>query len=410
MQLSPQQSKAIAAVADWFHTGNSKPFFYLAGYAGTGKTTLARHFAEGVEGDVLFAAYTGKAALQLRKAGAEGASTIHSLVYKLVKPDIAQIREIEAKLKNIFPGDEQYQELAQSLHKLREPHFTINRDSEISSASLVILDECSMIDEEMANDLLSFEVPILVLGDPGQLPPIKGQGYFTQTPDVMLTKIHRQAKDNPIIALSLHVREHGNVPFGFSKTAGAFPQSKLLPSSLKGASQIICGKNATRRFRNLQLRKLLGFGLSGGVYPETGDKVIALKNVREAGVFNGLLGEVTAADPTPENFRLNLSIHTEEGKDLEDIKVLTGAFDEYLPNVSNPMDKIPTHIIRNSYQFDYGYAITCHKAQGSQFDRVLVIDDGMFAWGPKYAEQRKQWLYTAVTRAVESVAVIRAKQ
>ena len=156
--------------------------FRLFGYAGVGKTTLARHIAEGARGETAFAAFTGKAALVMRSKGCAGATTIHALIYRASE------------------GAE------------GAPTFTLNADGPASRAGLIVIDECSMVDAELARDLLSFGKPILVLGDPFQLPPVKGGGYFTDgAPDVMLTQIHRQAHDNPIIRLSEVVRSGGEL-------------------------------------------------------------------------------------------------------------------------------------------------------------------------------------------------------
>ena len=81
MELSPQQDEALKAVARWLKAGKPQ-IFRLFGYAGTGKTTLARYFAEHVDGQVQFAAFTGKAAQVLRSKGAVNARTIHSLIYR----------------------------------------------------------------------------------------------------------------------------------------------------------------------------------------------------------------------------------------------------------------------------------------------------------------------------------------
>src|SRR6202035_5203735 len=149
----------------------------LFGYAGTGKTTLARQVAEGADGKVLFAAFTGKAALVMRSKGCFGATTIHSLIYKPQESATAT------------------------------PSFELWDEAPASKAALIVIDECSMVDAELGRDLLSFGVPLLVLGDPAQLPPIQGGGFFTEAdPDVMLTEVHRQAKDNPIIRLSMDIR------------------------------------------------------------------------------------------------------------------------------------------------------------------------------------------------------------
>src|SRR5581483_7720396 len=129
--FTPHQDAALAAVNDWLKSKPSAKLFRLFGYAGTGKTTLARHIAEGVDGDVKFAAFTGKAALVMRRKGCSGASTIHSLIYKA--------RE---------SGDEQ-------------PSFELWDDAPASKAKLIVIDECSMVDAELGRDLMSFDCPLL---------------------------------------------------------------------------------------------------------------------------------------------------------------------------------------------------------------------------------------------------------
>ena len=181
-EFSPHQDQALQGVADWLNAmpkaNGSAPVFRLFGYAGTGKTTLARHLAEHVDGKVAFAAFTGKAASVMRSKGCGGASTIHSLIYRA-------------------------------------------RESGGGNAELRIVGRCARLqggadrDRRMLDgrcragrDLLSFGVPVLVLGDPAQLPPIQGGGFFTDAkPDAMLTEVHRQAQDDPIVRLSMDVRE-----------------------------------------------------------------------------------------------------------------------------------------------------------------------------------------------------------
>src|SRR3954468_3174583 len=179
--FTPHQDSALKAVADWLKAkpgrGGTPPVFRLFGYAGTGKTTLARHIADGVDGEVKFAAFTGKAASVMRSKGCDKASTIHSLIYRARESGV------------------------------EEPSFELWDEAPASKAKLIIIDECSMVDAELARDLTSFDVPLLVLGDPAQLPPIQGGGFFPDAPpDAMLTEVHRQAENDPIVRLSMDVR------------------------------------------------------------------------------------------------------------------------------------------------------------------------------------------------------------
>src|SRR5262249_60485852 len=161
-----QQAAALKAVAQWHRTG-AKQVFRLYGYAGTGKTTLATHFAAGIGGTVAFAAFTGKAAHVMRNKGCSNATTIHGLIYRLEKAD-----------------------------EKGKPIFILNPDSHARRTRLIVIDEASMVNATIGRDLLGFRVPIVVIGDPAQLPPVEGAGFFTTgEPDFMLTEIHRQARD-----------------------------------------------------------------------------------------------------------------------------------------------------------------------------------------------------------------------
>ena len=145
--FTQHQDEALKAVAAWLKAkpgqGGTPQIFRLFGYAGTGKTTLARHLAQAVDGTVLYAAFTGKAALVMRNKGCDNASTIHSLIYRARESGVEQ------------------------------PSFELWDDAPASKAKLIIIDECSMVDAEMGRDLMSFDCPLLVLGDPAQLPPIQ---------------------------------------------------------------------------------------------------------------------------------------------------------------------------------------------------------------------------------------------
>src|SRR5712672_2538695 len=224
--FTPHQDAALKAVAAWLKarpgSRGTPQIFRLFGYAGTGKTTLAKHLAEDVDGKVVFAAFTGKAALVMRRKGCAGASTIHSMIYRA--------RE---------SGEE-------------TPSFELWDDAPASKAELIVIDECSMVDAELGRDLMSFGVPVLVLGDPAQLPPIQGGGYFTDAePDAMLTEVHRQAEDNPIIRLSMDIRAGLDLEPGRYGESVIVTRDDLDPQRVIDADQVLVGRNATRRAYNM---------------------------------------------------------------------------------------------------------------------------------------------------------------
>jgi exodeoxyribonuclease-5 len=359
---SPQQDAALKAVAEWLRRGD-RPVFRLFGYAGTGKTTLATHLAEGVDGDVVFGAYTGKAALVMRSKGCTDASTIHSLIYRS--------RE----------GDE------------NGPQFVLNRSSAAAKADLIVIDECSMVDEELGRDLLSFGRPVLVLGDPAQLPPVKGGGFFTEAaPDVMLTEVHRQAKDNPIVHLSMIVREGGRLEPGSFGASRVIRRREIDADQVMRADQVLVGMNKTRRLYNTRIRQLRGFR---DPLPAAGEKLVCLRNDKTKGLLNGGTWTIQALRGIRNDYlRMDVLPEEEGRRRAVEVSVLKHFFED-------AEEEIPYILRRESDEFTYGYALTVHKAQGSQWDDLVLFDES-FA----FREHRSRWLYTALTRAAERITVV----
>ncbi|RXF74590.1 ATP-dependent DNA helicase [Hansschlegelia zhihuaiae] len=363
MRWSPQQDDALKAVADWLARPRAQ-VFRLFGYAGTGKTTLARHLAEDIDGDVAFGAYTGKAALVMRSKGCAGATTIHAMIYRP------------------RGGDEE------------GPSFAINRQGAAAEADLIVIDECSMVDEELGRDLLSFGKKVLVLGDPAQLPPVKGGGFFTDAePDAMLTEVHRQAADDPIIRMSLAVREGRELERGDYGESRVVSRREIATEDVTSADQVLVGTNRTRRLYNGRLRELKGLI---DPTPAVGDKLVCLRNDKSKGLFNGgvwIVQRLKSADGP--KIRMDLLADEEGAKRSVPVSVLRAFFE-------GEAEAIPFAQRRRSDEFDYGYALTVHKAQGSQWDDVVLFDES-FA----FREHRDRWLYTGLTRAAKRIIVVR---
>lgn len=375
MEFAPQQDEALQAVARWLRDGQSQ-VFRLFGYAGTGKTTLARHFAEHVDGEVQFAAFTGKAAQVLRSKGATNARTIHSLIYRP-------------------RGEEQVEDETTGRTSI-SPTFSLNRQSPVAKAELIVIDECSMVDEALGRDLLTFGTPILVLGDPAQLPPISGGGFFTEhEPDFLLTEIHRQARDNPIVRLALDVREGREFMHGDYGAAQVISKAQVDRELVLDADQVLVGTNRTRRRYNARLRELKGFD---AVYPQAGDKLVCLRNDPAKGLLNGSLWKVMTSAKETIKPGINLLVSPEEDdpdRGVAKIKLLKAQFED-------PEADIPWQTKKRFDDFDYGYALTVHKAQGSQWDNVVLFDESY-----AFRDTRQRWLYTAITRAAERLTIVR---
>ncbi|WP_019222453.1 ATP-dependent DNA helicase [Bartonella rattaustraliani] len=373
MQFSQEQDNALKAVSAWLKEGRL-PLFRLFGYAGTGKTTLARYFAETVDGPVQFAAFTGKAAQVLRSKGATNACTIHSLIYcPRGEEEVAD--EVTGK-------------------KSVTPTFALNRKSTAAQAKLIIVDECSMVDEQLARDLMSFRTPILVLGDPAQLPPISGGGFFSHgEPDFLLSEIHRQARDNPIVRLAMDVREGRDIAYGDYGAARIIARKEVDQQLVLEADQVLVGINRTRHLYNRRLRALKGFTAD---YPQAGDKLVCLRNDPTKGLLNGSLWKVISSQKETVKPGMNLLVKPEESeRGIAKIKLLKAVFE-------NPDHEVSWALKKRYDDFDYGYALTVHKAQGSQWDNVVLFDES-FAFRDMYA----RWLYTGITRAAERLTIVR---
>lgn len=395
---SSQQVTALDKVGSWLKTTN-QPYFVLGGFAGTGKTTLAKHLASTVNGPVFFAAYTGKAAHVLSRSGCENVSTIHKLIYQPKTKSEQRVKELQAQLaeaKTENPlNEDKLQRLQKALteekNNLARPAFTLNTESPLFGASLLVVDEYSMVSEQMGEDLLSFGCPILFLGDPGQLPPVNAAPFIKIEPDYMLTEIHRQAEGNPIIWLSKMVREGRPLKNGEYGTSLVVPYRDIdkpqLADMILTADQLLVGRNATRVSSNNRYRQLLG---RSKPIPEKGDKLVCLRNNHDLGLLNGQIW-FAQSDALELGEEVTLQIYSEEIE--QKIEVIAHQH-YFFGNKPEWWQK------KDAEEFDYGYALTVHKSQGSQWNNVVLLDE----W---FSSDRVKWLYTAITRAAEQITVVR---
>ncbi len=373
IEPTEEQAEAIAAIKEWYSNHvpvlNKEGYFsdfLLDGGAGTGKTTVAGLAAAAVGAKhVVFGAYTAKAARVMQSKGMEGAGTLHGLLYR---PDIGKDGQIIG--------------------------WRRDSNSLCRQADLIVVDEVSMVNDKIADDLRSFVKPILVLGDVGgQLPPIEGAGAFTRRrPDFTLREVHRTVADSPILKLAWQARRGGHLSPGGPPEAHIAPlNADAWPIILNRNFQVICGRNTTRRTVTRRAREAYGFS---GPLPCPGEPLICCRNNYDQGLINGdiaTLWRVTKNNPDRDYFIADLII---EGETRTDIKISRPYFASETISGSVYNSK--------SALFDWAYAITCHKAQGSEFFDVVVIDDQFARWDK---DLRRRWLYTAITRARESVTI-----
>lgn len=399
MDWSPQQEEALRGIQNWLRLPleTAPQIKRLFGFAGTGKSTLAQEINAMVHGEALPCAFTGKAASVMARKGLPNASTVHRLIYTPVGDGKQRVKELEEELRLLERVEDRSEAphkrimaVRRSLDEARRnqgPQFVLKEASAVQNAPLVILDECSMVGDRMAEDLLSFGTRVLVLGDPAQLPPVRGTGYFIEArPDYMLTEVHRQAKGDPIIDIATRIREGLPVP------AGTYGQTRVIDGRIGAEDalshdQVLTGTNARRRSINLRHRELAGH--SG--LPKAGERIVCLKNNHTLGLLNGTLWDLQEDCPEPDEGVAHIRIVPEEGGAELGVPVEVDLFED-------DSTKLPWGA---KEQFTYGYCLTVHKSQGSQWDEVLLFDD----W-PR-PESKRNWLYTGVTRAANRLTLVR---
>lgn len=434
-QLSAQQQAGIDKIKAWYTSAApdlkgdgawGADVFRLFGYAGSGKTTMAREIPDalGIH-NVRYGTYTGKAAHVLRSKGAAPVSTIHSGIYMPTTSEEARKELLDARMNLLAARtsvdkateagapqqilDELNERLAMGEAAIPELEANARRlcwewdpGSDWAHADLIILDEVSMVNAKLAADIEAYGVPILVLGDPAQLPPVEGGGYYTNAkPDHLLTEIHRQALENPITELATRVRTSQDVTLGLN-------EDDMVPASMQaamGADQVLVWTNKRRWLIVKAIRARLNRPENEVV---AGDRIMCLTNNKDLAVFNGEQFEVLAAERTGANYRM--TVRTEGGQE----RTLPVIGDAFLGRELQDQAKNSGAGMRGGWMLaTFANAITVHKAQGSEWDSVYVANEtpAMISMTRRSkgmteaVDQGRQWLYTAVTRARERVTI-----
>jgi len=385
--LSPDQVSVFAACIEWLNNPTT-PFLSIGGYAGTGKTTLIgvlrKYIAEyDPKKRVAFASFTGRASQNLGNKLREQAAifsktdtngTIHKLMYNVVTDKEGRISSWQR-------------------------NQTLEYD-------LIIIDEASMVKEDIWDDLCRYQIPILAFGDHGQLPPIGDSFNLMEKPMLRLEKIHRQAAGNPIIDLATMARTGVEIPFkNFSSQIKKMPKfsddaSELTDrffSQFTSETLILCGSNKTRIDLNKRVRA--GLGIEEPT-PRVKDQVVCLKNNydnKDGHIYNGMIGTIAEIKPEGQHWYQATVLFPEDGK------IYQGLMSKYQFNSPKNIDSVEgVHFSKIGDRFDFGYALTVHKAQGSQAKRAIVFDESYL-----FRENAQRWLYTAITRAEEELYILR---
>lgn len=368
----------------------------ISGFAGAGKSTLVTFIIAALNLDpkyIAYCAFTGKAANVLKQKGCPNPVTAHKLLYHS-KP---------------LPNG----------NYVHEPKDVLDDEYK-----LIVVDEVSMLPKDMWDLLLTHRVHILALGDPGQLPPIdpNQNNHVLDHPHIFLDEIMRQAQESEIIRLSMHVRE--GRPLSSFEAAGAqvkiVSRDEVSPGMLKWPDQILCAMNKTRNDINQAMRQFDGRGQE----PEIGDRIIGLTNHWEffSGngdpLTNGSIGTISRIEPKtivlpfylyPEcclNI-LDVDMITDDGEVYNQIPIdylaLTTGKKALTGEQEYRMRKAKKILVSPPFDFSYAYAITCWKAQGSEWEKVLLYEENF----PFDKEEHQKYLYTGITRSSDKLIVVK---
>jgi exodeoxyribonuclease-5 len=346
----------------------------------------------------------------MRKKGCAGATTIHRLAYRPAgdPPTPEQVAKLRDEIKRLYavndPGahataDKLVEELKHSEQESKRtgPRFSLNEASEIKYAKLVVIDECSFVDNRVGQDLESFGTKLLVLGDPAQLPPVYGQGYFTsREPDVFLDEILRQELDNPIRQLCEKARRGERLTYGkYGDSEVVHYGDAIVQDRVLAADIVIVGRNRTRHACNAKIRRLLGRADSPA--PVVGDRVICLRNDHDRGMLNGTQWKVDRCLPDLDKLTAKIEITSTDDEDRSD----TVECETWLHHFMAREDELQNVERRKHAELDFGNAVTCHRSQGSEWPNVVVFDEASAFGG-----NASKWRYTAFSRASKQLTVV----
>lgn len=390
MELTSKQEQGLKIAIDRYK--NHERYTCISGYAGTGKSTLVKFIISALdvdEDDVCYAAYTGKAAQVLLKKGNKNVSTLHKLLYKSYpRPDGSFLR---------LPVDE-------------VPY------------KIVIVDEVSMAPRNLMKLLFTHKnVHVICLGDPFQLPPVDKDedNHLLDNPHIFLDEVMRQAQESEIIRVTMDIRNHKPLSLMDGNEVKILTKADLSTGMMQWADQMLVGTNQMRVALNNQMRELLGRGDA----PEDGDKVICLRNYwsilaeNEDPLVNGTIGYLQDSFESFNQLPWKMGgqrIYTIQGnflsdggalyKDLDMDKKLILTGEKSLDwKTTWKLNSNPRTSMLVPLEFTYGYAITGHKAQGSEWDKVLVVEEKF----PFEKEEHARWLYTCATRASEKLVLVK---
>ena len=390
IEFNEQQIYALYDIEKWWHH-STKQVYELSGAAGTGKTTLIKYFIERMNiplNRVAFVAYMGKASMQMARNGLP-AQTIHSLIYEYKK-----VPETDENGEYVF-------------RKNGRPKMTMGfvlKEKLEKDIDLIVVDEGSTVDEKTGKDILSFGIPVIVLGDLNQLPPVYGKPIFLTNPDYILTQVMRQEEGNPIVWLAHRVLDGESLPLGVYGKSSVIGKADLNNYILKEADVVLTASNKLRNEVNKMFREQIT-PVRKLDAPNLGEKIICRRNNWKKSIddviylTNGTVGTVTYVDI--ESFDGD-KIKIDFKPDFLQ-KKFKNLFIDYKRMFGNPGDKQEMKKgPRKIDAFEFAYAITTHLSQGSQYNNVVFLNERTHFDKETY----KKLQYTAITRAIDKITIV----
>lgn len=371
--LTDKQNKGLKIAVDRYK--KKEVYTCIAGYAGTGKSTLVQFIINELnipDKYIAYVAYTGKASLVLQQKGCPGATTAHRLLYNT---------------KELPDGT-----------FVHTPKYAPDKP-----LKLIVVDEISMLEKEQWEILMRWGIPVIALGDPFQLPPIHEDNGVLEHPHIFLDQVMRQAQDSEIIRLSMDIRDGKSLTQYKSKDLCIIPRHQISDQLLLKADQVLCGKNVTRFELNQRIRRAT-WNEKYQIAPIEGDKVICLKNYWDYGnLTNGTIGnlsKITTMESRLLKPMMLANFKSDMGDKYNMLNMDYKIFTEGKTTVNQDnWREFPKDI--KPMEFDYGYAITVHKAQGSEFDKVVLFNEYLNGDRESYL----RWLYTGCTRASKKLII-----
>ena len=370
--LNPGQEFVVRAAVDWFLNSDEQLFQY-DGPPGSGKSVVLNEIVKrlglNINTEIAPMSFIGAASLVMRTKGLLTAKTAHSWIYEVY----------QVPLKDPTNGRIIYKASGEPYYEYRyKPRKTLGK-----AIKLIIIDEAYCMPRAMRPEIEKFGVKILACGDQNQLPPVKDKPAFLVDGKIYhLTQVMRQIGIEDIVFIANRAMLGLPLLNGYYGHSMVLEREDVSDALLLWADVIICGTNRTRDKINKHIRHLRHFT---GLLPNYGERVVCRNNNwdltvqdnfgNDISLVNGLIGTVSN-QPGIDSFSTKNNTFTMKFiPDLANCEFVCDANYDYMISDSDMRPAIKKDISEAGQMFEFAYAITCHISQGSQFHKVIYIEE-----------------------------------